>query len=62
MKEYSWVALKNIVLILVVGFAFYLCRSGWVFLALVFMTSYRPDICPKCGYKFQEEKEEASCP
>jgi hypothetical protein len=59
-KEYSWVALKNIVLILVVGFAFYLTRSGWIFLALFFMSSYKPDICPKCGYRFSEESKEDS--
>lgn len=57
MKEYSWVCVKNIALIILIGFALWVLGSGWVLLTLVFLSSWKPDICPKCGYLFDEDKK-----
>ncbi len=56
MKEYGWVCTKNIALIILTGFALWLLQSGWVLLALVFLTAYKPDHCPKCGHIFSEDE------
>ena len=38
MSDYAWVAIENIVLLLVIGIAIYVSWSPWPLLALLFMT------------------------
>jgi len=49
---------KNTLVIIATVLIAFITHSAWSILGFFFLSSWKPDVCPKCGHLFQNEVED----